>query len=325
MPTRLRLPQIMARLDDRFRLLTGGSRRTLPRQKTLQATIDWSYDLLDEREQAVLRRLSGFAGGWSLEAAEAVCADESVAQVDIFDALASLVDKSLARSDPQEAAVRYLMLETVCQYAADRLKESGETEAVQSRAAAWFLALAEQAEPQLSGPEQAAWLGRLETEHNNLRASLTWYERREDTEAGLRLSGALWRFWVVRGHLSEGRQWLGRAMERTEGRQGATGWEASAVWAKSFHGAGTLAYRQGDYAPARALCEKSLVIHRRMGNQQGIAVSLHNLGNVAERQDDCVVARSLHKERLTIRRRLGDQEGIAASLEGMAGAAQGQN
>lgn len=282
----LTVEQIMVRLDDRFRLLTGGSRTVLPRQRTLQATIDWSYALLNEREQAVLRRLSVFAGGWSLEATEAVCADESVAQGDIFDALASLVDKSLVRSAPQEAEVRYLMLETVCQYTAHRLKESGETEAVRARHRDWYMALAEEAELQLIGPQQSIWLSRLEMEHDNLRAALAFSEgQSESVEAGLRLSGALRQFWVIHGHFTEGRHWLGRALEQTRLRHGA---EVAfpVAEAKALLAAGVLAHYQDEQETAGKLTAGSLTIYRQLGDQKGVADALHGLGNVAFYQDD---------------------------------------
>lgn len=316
--------QIMARLDDRFRLLTGGSRRSLPRQKTLQATIDWSYDLLDGREQAVLRRLSVFAGGWSLEATEAVCADESVAQGDIFDVLASLVDKSLVRSDPQEAEVRYLMLETVCQYTADRLKESGETEAVRARHRDWYMALAEEAELQLTGPQQSIWLSRLEMEHDNLRAALTFSEgQSESVEAGLRLSGALRQFWVIHGHFTEGRHRLGRALEQTRLRHGA-GVAFPVAQAKALLAAGILAHYQDEQETAGKLTAGSLTIYRQLGDQKGVADALHGLGNVAFYQDDYQAAQRLAEESLTIKRRLDDQHGIAGSLNNLGQVADQQ-
>ena len=322
----LPVEQINLRLDQRFRLLTGGSRTALPRQQTLRALVDWSYDLLSAAEKTLLRRLSVFAGGWTLAAAEGVCCGEDMEDCgmedwEVLDLLTGLADKSLVIYEEVEG--RYGLLETVRQYAGDRLGESKEAEAVQERAASWFLALAEEAEPQLAGPEAASWLLRLEREHDNLRASLSWYESRpvqeQDGEAGLRLAGALWRFWLVRVHYAEGRQWLGRTLGGTEaaGTGGASGREASAARAKALRGAGALARMQGDYAAARSLHEESLTFFRRIKDQQGIAWSLTNLGMVVSMQGDYGAARALHEESLTLFRQTGDQHGIAWSLNNL--------
>ena len=244
---------------------------------------------------------------------------------DILDLLRSLVDKSLVVYEEHDGVGRYRLLETVRQYARERLTESGEAEVVQDRAASWFLGLAEEAKPQLRGPEQGSWLRRLETEHDNLRASLSWYERWGDggedglrLENGLRLAGALSRFWNVHDHFTEGRRWLGRALARTTpevvGLDGATGREPSAARAEALNGAGVLAQMQGDYAEARALYEESLTIRRQLGNQRGIAATLNNLGNVARDQGDYAGARALYEESLTIYQQLGDQGSIADLL-----------
>ena len=310
--------EINRRLDQRFRLLTGGSRDTLPRQQTLRALIDWSYDLLTEAEKALLCRLSVFAGGWILSAAEAVCAGEPVEDWEVLDLLTALVDKSLVAAEPLGDGTRYRLLETVHQYAGERLGQSGE--AVVARHAAWALALAEEAEPHLTGPEQGAWLSLLEAEHDNLRASLSWslsyggpQQGEQSNDDGLRLAGALWRFWSVRGHLSEGRRWLDQALARA----GASGGEASAARAKALQGAVTLARRQGDYAGSQELCEESLALSRQLGDQHGIAKSLYDMGQVAYTQDDFAGARALFEESLTLFRQLGDQEGVANALRGL--------
>ena len=198
--------QIAARLDDRFRLLTGGSRTALPRQQTLRAVMDWSYILLSEKERTLLRRLSVFAGGWTLDAAEAVCSGNRIETVEVLDLLAQLVDRSLVAVDREDAEARYRLLDTVRQYAREKLQDSGEETEVHGRHREWFLDLAERTEPELLGPEQGVWLARLEAEHDNLRAALTWSQQEEEGgEAGLRLAGALGRFWWMRGHLTEGR------------------------------------------------------------------------------------------------------------------------
>ncbi len=321
----LPVEQIARRLDDRFRLLTGGARTALPRQQTLRALIDWSYDLLTEPERALLGRLSVFAGGWTLDAAEAVCAGDGINEWDVLDLLSRLVDKSLVMYDePEEGVGRYRLLETLRQYGQEKLAHIGQAAALHERHQAWCLTLAEEAEPQLTGPEQAQWLSRLETEHDNLRAALTWHEKTpEAAENGLRLAGALWRFWIIRGYFSEGRQWLGRAL--ASAKPEAEGRTTSVFRAKAFNGAGNLADAQGDYGAARALYTESLEISRLLGNQQGIAASLYNLGIVADSQGDYGSARALHTESLKIRRLLGNQQDIAASLNNLGILASAQD
>ena len=310
----LPVEQINTRLDQRFRLLTGGSRTVLPRQQTLRALVDWSYDLLTQNEKTLLCRLSVFAGGWTLEAAEAVCSDETIEAWEVLDLLTSLVNKSLvAYDETEDGAGRDRLLETVRHYAADLLAASGETEDVQARAASWFLRFAEEAKPKLSGPEQGIWLSRLEAEHDNLRASLSWFETANaPAEAGLKLGGQLFQFWNRRGHLSEGRLWLNRALAKL-----AQEGEPSVVRARALNASGSLAFRQGDYEAARELREASLAIFRQLGNQSGIAATLMNLGMVAQEQGDYKAAQVLHRESLTIQRQLGDREGIGQALNNL--------
>ncbi len=340
----LSVEDVSTRLDNRFRLLIGGVRNTLPRQQTLRALIDWSYDLLTENEKTLLRRLSVFVGGWTLPAAEAVgvgedAADGGIEGWEVVDLLTSLVDKSLVVYEAgADDGGRARLLETIRQYAGDRLQESREAEAVQSRAASWFLHLAEEAFPQLMGSEQALWLRRLETEHDNLRVSLTWYEqlserggefRMEGVEGGLRLAGALVRFWSIRGHYSEGRQWLDRALRhRALGRgledaSTAIG-GTSAVSRRALNGAGDLAARQGDFAVAQTFFEESLTLARRSGDQEGVAASLNGLGTLAAMQGEFAEARTFLEESLALRRMLGDQQGISASLRNLGFVATSQ-
>jgi predicted ATPase/class 3 adenylate cyclase len=340
----LTVEQIAARLDDRFRLLTGGSRTALPRQQTLRALIDWSYDLLSEPERVLFRRLSVFAGGWTLEAAEGICAEpvdsyqltvdsrktdpSSLSTVncqlstgDILDLLSQLVDKSLVLVDEGERESRYRLLETIRQYGAEKLRvEGGEAEAVElaTRHRDWFLAFAVEADRGLHGPEQAEWLDRLESEHDNLRAALRWSIERQEVEAGLRLGASLWRFWSIRGHLSEGRERLAEllALERAL-EAGAESAERRAARASALNGAGALAYHQGDYAGAGKLYEESLQIRRELGDRSGVAASLNNLGLMAYEQGDHSAAQALLEESLALRRELGDRTGIAASLSNL--------
>jgi len=203
----LTVEQIAARLDDRFRLLTGGSRTAVLRQQTLRAMMDWSFDLLSEAERVLFRRLSVFAGGWSLEAAEAVCSGNGVDASDILDLLTQLVDKSLVITETRGGEARYRLLETVRQYSQDRLVEAKEAADIRRLHRDWYLDLAEEDKPRRLGLEKAPWLERLETEHDNLRAALEWSLGSGDPQAGLRLAVAAFRLWW-RGHFDEGRHWL---------------------------------------------------------------------------------------------------------------------
>ena len=315
----LSVEEIDTRLEDRFRLLTGGSQTALPRQRTLRAAIDWSYDLLSAQERTLLSRLSVFAGGWGLEAAEAVCAEEGREDWEVLDLLTGLVDKSLVIAEERTGTSRYRLLETVRQYSRERLVQAGEEAQIRGRHLEYYLALAEEAEPKLTGPEQGEWLGRLEAEHDNLRAALAWCQTEDEgAEAGLRLGGALYRFWHVRGHFSEGRSYLTEAF----GHKRAIGHDRER--AKALGGAGFLAYAQGDYEAARSLHEESLSICRELGDKQGIAQSFNNLGNVAFSQGEYDSARALYEESLSIRRELGDKQGIASSLHNLGGVAKEQ-
>jgi predicted ATPase/class 3 adenylate cyclase len=270
----LPVEQIAARLDDRFRLLTGGSRTALPRQQTLRALIDWSYDLLLEPEKRVLRRLSVFAGGWTLEAAEAVCSGDDIEAWELLDLLTALVDKSLVLYEEPAAReaggeARYRFLETVRQYGREQLLESGEAEAVRGRHLEYYLRLSEAAEPKLQGPEQAEWLERLERERDNLRVALEWSEAADGgTEAALRLLSATGWFWMLRYHRGEGLRWLERALARSAG-------EVTAVRAKALHAAATLSGMSGEPREKReAYGRESLAIYQKLGDRQGLALLL---------------------------------------------------
>ncbi len=305
------LEEINQRLDQRFRLLTGGSRTALPRQQTLRSLIDWSYDLLHTTEQALLARLAVFAGGWTLEAAEQVCIGEGVDDGEMLDLHASLADKSLVMAEERNGATRYRLLETVRQYARDKLLESGKGESWRDRHLNYFLSLAEDAEPQLTGPDQQAWLDRLETEHDNLRAASAWSPTSgENTARQLRLAGAFWRFWSVRGFMGEGRARLSELLATTSTDQAAR--------AKALNGAGVLAWQQGDYAAAAVHHQECLALRRVSGDRRGISASLNNLGALAQSQGESAVARALYEESLALKRELGDRRGIAGSLSNLA-------
>ncbi|HEY8602256.1 MAG TPA: BTAD domain-containing putative transcriptional regulator, partial [Thermomicrobiales bacterium] len=241
--------QISARLDDALALLTGGSRSAPTRQQTLRAALDWSYATLDKAERVALRRLAPFAGGFDLAAAEAVC-DERAAGVasparsaEVLDLLGSLVDKSLLSVEADGGHARYRTLEVVRQYAAEQLRASGEEASTRARHAAHYLALAEEAERHLQGPQQRTWLDHLEREADNLRAASDWLIAGGEAYGALRLSGALWWYWYVRGHLTEGREQLARALALPSGD--ADGDRLAPPRAKALLGAGVLAWRQG--------------------------------------------------------------------------------
>lgn len=231
-------PELLRRLDARFPLLSDEVRGVPARHLALHETIGWSYDLLGIDERILFRRLAAFAGGWDIEAAERVCAGEAIGSADILNLLTHLVDQSLVVVDDGGRATRYRFLESVREYSAERLAESGEGDVVRGRHLAWCAALAERAEPELLGPEQATWYARLQEEHPNIRAALAWGERDDDAILALRLAGALGRFWQVRGHLSEGRQAIECLLSRAVG--------APTVRAKAYNHLGTIAYLQGD-------------------------------------------------------------------------------
>lgn len=298
--------RILAELRDRLSFLTGGARDLPARQKTLRGAIDWSHDLLTDDEQKLFRRLAVFVGGSTLEAIEAVCKHEG--DLPILERVESLVGKSLLSQPEAEGEPRFTMLETIGEYADERLIAAGEAECVRDRHRTYFLALAEEAEPKLLGAQQAEWLLRLEKEHDNLRSALHWSLAAPRRSGGLRLCGALHHFWVTRGHLSEGRTWCDRTLDNTAGE------DQTKAHAKALNVAGTLAYRQSDYRAARARHEESLVIWQQLCDRAGVAISLTGLGSVATDQGDYRAARELIEESLAIERNLGRQYGIANSL-----------
>jgi tetratricopeptide (TPR) repeat protein len=328
--------------------------------------IDWSYDRLTESERALLRRLSAFMRGWSLEAAEAICGHVGFAILDfglptdqnpvrnpkspvrnstVLELLSRLVSKSLVlvqspsslptpnpRHPTPKPETRYHLLETIRQYAAERLQEAGEAEALRQRHSSFFLGLAEAAEPELTGPAQATWLARLDADYDNLRAALEWSLRAKSGVQGastrcagtrqsdgperlnpaLRLAGALGRYWQIRGLFTEGREFLMRALARSEDGEPLA--EGIAARAKALSWASFLAVYQGDYSLARTLCEGSLVLWREVGDKRGIAGALGCLAIIAKDHEDAQAAEGLFMESLALWRELEDPAGIAGTL-----------
>jgi predicted ATPase/DNA-binding SARP family transcriptional activator/DNA-binding CsgD family transcriptional regulator len=326
----LTVEQLAARLDDALALLVAGSRTAQQRQRTLRATCDWSYALLSEREQALFRRLSVFAGGWRLEAAEQICAapypsllsstETSEARgesTQVFDLLAQLVDKSLVVMVEREGQARYTLLDILRQYGAEQLTIAGEVHAVRRQHLEWHLALAEIAEPDLSGPNQAVWLQRFEMEHDNLRAALSWANESGERDYGLRLAGALWSFWSMRGHISEGRRWLEAALAADRTQPEDRNESRMAVRAKAFRGASVLAHQQADFERAAVLAEESLVCYRTLGDVLGGARALNNLGIIALKQGDYSRAATLCQESLALAREARNEPLIAIVLNNL--------
>jgi predicted ATPase/DNA-binding SARP family transcriptional activator/DNA-binding CsgD family transcriptional regulator len=277
----LAVEQVAERLEDSLKLLSGGSRTVEPRHQAMRATLEWSHDLLDEPERMLFRRLSVFAGGWTLEAAEAVGTGEGIEQDNVLDLLTRLVDKSLALAEasPVDAgALRYRMLEPIRQYGREKLRESGEAWEIRRLHADHYLAFAERAEPELLGAGQGVWLQRLRTELGNLRGALSWSlepdgEEGERAELRLRLTAALWRFWDVEG-FEEGKQWLQTALERDPGG-------FPVVRAKALGGLGWILLFQRDYGRAISVLEEAIALYKELGDQSGAAFALGNLGYAA--------------------------------------------
>jgi predicted ATPase/class 3 adenylate cyclase len=297
----LSVEQIASRLDDRFRLLTGGSRAALPRQRTLRALVDWSYELLQETERMLFRRLSVFAGGWTLEAAETICGGDGLPPDDVLDLLMQLIDKSLVIADEQAGQERYRALETIREYARERLAEAGETHTVQERHHDWFIGLAEQATPEGYDTQGLASVGH---EYDNLRAALRWAIESGDSERALRLAGGLWSFWSVRGFYTEGRAWLREVLALDERGPAQHGTVARA---RALQAAGHLANCQGDYSAAAALLEESRTIAEELDDQTALGASLHLLGNLAIGQGELEQAGELFTEARALNRRSGNR------------------
>jgi predicted ATPase len=336
---------LLDRLEHRLPLLTGGPRDVPARQQAVRSTLDWSYDLLTPEEQALFRRLSVFAGGFTLEAAESVSravekksgsrgvgtlgsrdvgedgkdgkeepspasAPRSAlsTQHSALDLVSSLVDKNLLRAlEGADGEPRFGMLETMREYGLERLELAGELTEMRDRHAAWCLDLAERAEPKVTGSDQPRWIAQLDREHDNLRAALGWSIDQREIEVAERLSGALWRFWDIRGHYAEGRRWFDQVLA-------GSACAPSVARAKACRGAAGLASRQVDYARATALQEEALAISRALGDRDGIAASVSYLGFIAHERGDDERAIPLLEESLALYRALDDRIGLMRTL-----------
>ena len=327
------------------RLLTGGARDLPARQQTLRNTIQWSYNLLTADEQWLFNRLGVFVGGHTLEAAEAVCgmrnaefgmrngAEPNIPHsefgilnsYDVLDGLSSLMDKSLIYERrngaepniphsefdiPHSEGPRFLMLETLREFALEQLRESGEEEAIRQAHADYFLELAELAEPHFTATTQGEWLARMDAEYDNMRAAIEYLHEQDQVEELGRLVGSLWRFWFRRGHLTEGRRIVTLALEHEERL-------SEPVRAKVLHGAGVMAYEQGDPEQARSFNERSLDLRRKLGDKKGMISSLNNLANTSLFQSDYDRAAVLYEEAVALSRELQDMWAIAITLGNM--------
>jgi predicted ATPase/class 3 adenylate cyclase/Tfp pilus assembly protein PilF len=308
--------RMLAELSHSLNFLMGGARDLPARQKTLRGTMDWSHALLTGAEQQLFRRLAVFGGGCALEAIEAVCNSEP--DLPVLVTLESLIGKSLVNEAEAYGEPRFAMLETIREYARERLLAAGEVEVMRERHRGYFLTLAEETDSKLKGAEQARWLRRLEEEHDNMRSALESSLLEAEPGAGLRLCGALQRFWFTRGHLSEGREWCARVLNNSD-RDARTPERA-----KALNGAGALAFFQGDFSAARARYEESLAIRRELGDRSGIAGSLNNLGSVDQNLGDFGSARALYEESLAICRELGDRWGVYAALNNLGATSYGE-
>ncbi len=313
----LSVQQITAHLDERFRLLTGGSRTALPRHQTLRGLIDWSYGLLSEAERELFRRVSVFVGGWTLEASVAVCAGVDVDRYDIVELLGRLVDKSLCLIDGEGSDPRYRLLETIRQYGFEKLAETSEGQVVRARHRDFYLGFAEDAEPRLQGPEQVAWLQRLEADHDNLRAALRWSLDCDETEAALRLGSALSLFWDTHGYVREGREWLDELLAHARERPTSTVTARRAL-GKVLDAASRTRARWSEFPQATEFLTQGLAVWRELGDKRGIAEALNNLAVGATQSGDRVRARVLVAESLALFRELSDKRGTAHALNNLA-------
>jgi predicted ATPase/class 3 adenylate cyclase/Tfp pilus assembly protein PilF len=330
---------LLTRLSSRLKMLTGGATDLPARQQTLRNAIEWSYDLLTEPDKQLFRRMSVFSGGRTFEGLEAICNYDGRLEVDVLDGVESLGSKSLLqRREGSDGELRFWMLETIQEYAFEKLKEEGEAEELGKEHALYYMRLAEEAEQELTGKQQGKWLNRLEDEHDNLRAALRWAREASSgqgpgagriespAEIALRIAGALWRFWLVRGYFSEGREELEEALSASAPAYSgdvaeAAGNPLAVPRAKALNGVGRLADREGDHPAARAYYDESLALRRELGDKKGIAETLRNIGILASNEGDYPTAHLMYEQSLQLMRELGDKSGVAETLNSLGGVA----
>ena len=308
--------EIAARLGDRFKLLTGGSRTALPRQQTLRALIDWSYDLLPHEEQSLLRQLSVFAGGWTFEAAEAVCSD-----LDVLTLLTQLVNKSLVMVDEQENSTRYRLLETIRQYARDKLLEAGESVQVRNQHLGFFLNFAEKAETYMNGPQEMVWRNLLDIEYDNLRTALEW-GMENDVEKAMRMGGTLHLFWERHGYEVEGRRLITEVLARAKTLppvEGEAAHKRILYQAKALNALGFLGFGQGDNFGSLKALEDSASLLRQIGEKRMLAQALAYIGMARAFLGDREVAFATAEEAIALAREVGDKVTLGIALTNMAG------
>ena len=316
----LSVTEIADRLRDRFQLLVGRDPTVPDRHQTLRAAVDWSYDSLSPTEQELFARVSVFAGGFSLDAAAAVCApgrDDAA----VFDGLADLVDKSLVQADRSGSTTRYRLLETLRQYGAERLAASGEEAAVRDRHLTWVRALAEEADAGLEGGDQASWLQRLDAEEDNVRAALDWAVAHPTGDDGLRAAGALWRYWQARRRITEGGRRLRTLLDVTTDAPPPVRAKALTSAAVLFLKLPAVALRETGVDYVRSLLEETLAIRRAAGDRRGTAIALHGLGGLHFRLNELDAARACFQDTLAIGREIEDDRLVAASLNNLANVA----
>jgi RNA polymerase sigma factor (sigma-70 family) len=308
--------EIRSRLDHRFQLLGEERAEALSRHRTLRATMQWSYEQLTREEQALFRALSVFADGWTFESAMAVCGTDQDEFV-VLDLMSRLRGKSLVVANPDVGGVpRNRYLETIREYAQERLEESGEGETVRERHLSYFLSLAEESVSRVTGPEQGAWLARLDAEHPNLAAALNYCFARKNAARALRFTGAIWRFWAARGHYAVGRRAVDEALRLDATR------EPTRARAETLAGGGALAFHVNDWTKGRAYCEESIEIFSKLGDVLGLARVLVTRGNHALGQSDYAAARSYYEQALARSREVGHRRGIGVALSNAGRAAE---
>lgn len=301
---------MLARLNKRLDLLKAGQLDFPERHKTLRESIAWSYDLLDENEQKVFRRLAVFVGGFNLEAVENLVNFENDINDDILNLITALVDKNLVRSDERSTESRFMLLETIREFGLECLENEDELGYARQAHAEYFHTLIVEAEPQLTGPDQGIWLDRLEEEHDNMRAVMSLAEEQGHADMGLKIASALWRFWIIRGYLTEGYQRFIRLLA-------LPGVNDTATRAKALNAAGTIAHEIGEFAKSCSLLEQGLGLFRENEDKKGMATVLNNLGWVTHLLGDPPKAQSYSEEALILNQELGEKRGTALSINNL--------